>query len=179
MIPRESAKPIGLIPRTKDKRNGSMPVSSTEPISAPNESLIAVRKEMEGEIESFIKGGNEGKVLNLQVPAGAGKSHTTTQMINSLFPMGQDIVWFASMHDQFGDLDKLRNENWVHLRGRTSGDGKTLQNCKHAQKARQMYNRGVFVPGMLCRKECDIQKCEYWSKFGEKGHKFLPHQMLF
>jgi len=178
MTTRKFTKPIKGYPHKRAKRNGSSPSGSTKQINQSLKTLSEVRKEMGERIEAFIKGGNEGKVLNLQVPAGAGKSHTATQMINSLFPTGNDILWFASMHDQFDDLGELRKTNWVHVRGRTSGDGSTLQNCKHAEKARLLYNRGLSVPGILCKK-CDIGKCEYWSKFREKGHKFLPHQMLF
>ncbi len=149
-------------------------------MNSDNNTLDKVREEMEFHITKFIKGDNKGKVLYLQVPAGAGKSYATTNVINKLFPRGQDILWFGSMHSQFGDLDDLRDDNWVHIRGRTNGHGYVPENCKRVKEARELYNRRISVPDNLCKEKCKfIGKCEYWTQLSEKGHKFLPHQMLF
>jgi hypothetical protein len=129
--------------------------------------------EMEQKIKGFIQGGNKGKVLYLQVPAGVGKSHITTKAINDLFPVGKgDVTWFGSMHDQFNDLGNLRASNWVHVMGRQGC------NCKYAKEAKILYGRGISIPDNLCGKRCG-GGCDYWKQLKQPGHKFLPHQMLF
>ncbi|MCP3681187.1 MAG: hypothetical protein GY861_00720, partial [bacterium] len=175
--------PIKVNPHITAKRNGGSTDSSTKRTSPLNESpktLAQVRKEMEQNITKFITGDYEGKVLYLQVPAGAGKSYATTNVINKLFPSGQNILWFGSMHDQFSDLDNLRDNNWVHIRGRSKGHGYVPQNCKLVDEARELYNRRLSVPENLCKEKCRyLGKCPYWKQLKEKGHKFMPHQMLF
>jgi hypothetical protein len=142
--------------------------------------LPELRKEMKKTIEDFIKGDYKGKVLNMQVPAGAGKSRITTEVINEVIEKGNDVVWFASMHDQFNDFENLRQGKWVHIHGRTEGSDKVPENCKHAKKARLLGGKGYAISHVLCGKICkNIGNCEYWAQINKKGHKFLPHQMLF
>lgn len=143
--------------------------------------LNTVRKQMEQKVDSFISGNNTGKVLNLQVPAGAGKSYITTKVINHLFPSGSsDIVWFGSMHDQFNDLGTLRDTNWVHIRGRSGVTKSGQVNCRYYKEAKMLHDRGISIPKTLCAWWCkDSGQCDYWRQLRKKGHKFLPHQMLF
>jgi len=142
--------------------------------------LSTVRNQMEHKIEDFIKGNSNGKVLNLRVPAGAGKSHIATKVINRSMPKGTEVVWFASMHDQFKDLGSLRKRKWFHIRGRTEGSGYVPENCRYAREARYLGRKNYPISETLCKKRChDMGKCKYWAQLRKKGHKFLPHQLLF
>jgi len=145
---------------------------------SPTASLDQAREQIKTAIKDFIEGNSAGKVLNLQAPAGVGESYCTTQMINELINPhvngNNGIFWFGSMHDQFGDLGDLRKDNWVQIKGRSA------DNCMHVKDVRKLGNKGYGVIENYCKTKCKaMSKCKYFDQLKTKGHKFLPHQMLF
>lgn len=157
-------------------------VSSLEPLpdAIP---LSEVQAQLVSTMDDYTRR-TDDNILLVKVPAGAGKTHSAIEFVQSLARLGQRVIWCSSRHNSWDDLaafPHFDDEMWYHWRS-TQGEIAGAPTCRYAQAQERWTARGYKAFDLclrLCATDRHLKVCPFRLQAKRKEPIiFAMHQHL-